>query len=141
MITKKLTKKEIENFKKLFNENAAKLKPNRKSGEEVDKYFNEKYECVTINDKEFINAVKGNLLYLYNELYFDKLKGKTPEIKCYNANGAFVGIDVVSGEFHVECADINKAAAIYDDLFVFRGLDEYDLKNYVLVGQYLTLKR
>ena len=31
-------------------------------------------------------------------------------------------------------------AKIYDDLFVFRGLDEKDLENYFLVAQYIECR-
>ena len=61
--------------------------------------------------------------------------------RCYEKNGVLLGIDLVSGEFFVESRNPEKAAALYDDLFVFRGLDESDLKNDVLVGQYLELKK
>lgn len=39
---------------------------------------------------------------------------------------------MVSGEFHVESEDINKSIPIYDDLFVYCGLDEEDLKKLFL---------
>lgn len=35
--------------------------------------------------------------------------------------------------------DINKSIEIYDNLFIYRGLDEEDLKNYFLVAEYIKL--
>ena len=34
---------------------------------------------------------------------------------------------------------IGKKTSIFDDLFLYRGLDENDLKNFVMVGQFLEL--
>ena len=47
----------------------------------------------------------------------------------------FVGIDLTTGEFQVE-----GAAALWDELFAFRGLDAADLENPFLVAQYVALK-
>lgn len=50
-----------------------------------------------------------------------------------------MGIDLVSGEIHVECDDIMKVVYLYDDLFAYRGLDEDDLDNPFLVAEYVKL--
>ena len=34
---------------------------------------------------------------------------------------------------------IGKKTSIFDDLFLYRGLDENDLNNFVMVGQFLEL--
>ena len=34
---------------------------------------------------------------------------------------------------------IGKKTSIFGDLFFYRGLDENDLKNFVMVGQFLEL--
>lgn len=59
------------------------------------------------------------------------------KIESYNI---MVGIDLVTGYFHVESENMDKAEKVYNDLFVFRGLDEKDLENYFLVGQYIQLQ-
>ena len=41
--------------------------------------------------------------------------------------------------FHVEAVDMAEAIPVYNDLFVFRGLSEDDLKNFVLVAEYVRL--
>lgn len=52
-----------------------------------------------------------------------------------------MGIDLTTGEFHVESENIEKVIQIYDDLFAYRGLDAADLKNYFLVAEYIKLKQ
>ena len=70
----------------------------------------------------------------------DKLEdGTHPDIRCYRTGNALVGIDLVSGAFHVEAVDMAEAIPVYNDLFVFRGLSEDDLKNFVLVAEYVRL--
>ena len=70
----------------------------------------------------------------------DKLEdGTRPDIRCYRTGNALVGIDLVSGAFHVEAVDMAEAIPVYHDLFVFRGLSEDDLKNFVLVAEYVRL--
>ena len=70
----------------------------------------------------------------------DKLEdGTRPDIRCYRTGNALVGIDLVSGSFHVEAVDMAEAIPVYNDLFVFRGLSEDDLKNFVLVAEYVRL--
>ena len=44
----------------------------------------------------------------------------------------FVGIELQTGYFCVE-----GSCRLWDELNVFRGLDEYDLKNYVVTGMYI----
>lgn len=46
---------------------------------------------------------------------------------------------MISREFHVESEKTEKAVPIYDDLFMFRGLDCEDLKSFFLVAQYVKL--
>ena len=70
----------------------------------------------------------------------DKLEdGTRPDIRCYRTGNALVGIDLVSGAFHVEAVDMAEAIPVYNDLVVFRGLSEDDLKNFVLVAEYVRL--
>lgn len=66
---------------------------------------------------------------------------RVPHIVAYKAGNVLAGIDLVSGFFHVESEEIREAQKVYDDLFVFRGLDERDLENYFLVSEYIRLKK
>lgn len=112
--------------------------PNRKTGCEVDAYFKKKYPYQLFDSEEFCKVVEANIME--NSHSREKLPdGEVPNIRSYCADGVLVGIDLTSGEFHIESDDIEKAIPIYDDLFVYRGLDEADLKNYILVAEYIKL--
>jgi hypothetical protein len=55
----------------------------------------------------------------------------------FSGCGIFVGVDLVTGYFHVEGSGL-----LWDELYAFRGLDAMDIQNYVCVAQYiLCLKR
>ena len=138
MLTSKPTRKTVEEWKRIYNENRDSLKPNRKSGAEVNCYFRQKYGFEKYDSPIFCNIVKLNILE--NEHEREKLpKGREPQIETYTDGDStvLVGIDPVTGFFHIEGEDIEKVAEIYDDLFAFRGLDEEDLKNCFLVAQYV----
>ncbi len=138
MLTKKATKRQIAEWKKLFAENT--LSPNRKTGKEVDEYFRARYPSTPISDLAVKAAAEETILQ--NDFYAAKLPvGVLPDVKCYRTGEAIVGIDLVSGHIHVESSDKKQMERIYDDLFAFRGLDESDLQNYFLVAQYLLCKK
>ena len=141
MLTCEPTIEMIEEWKRIYNENRDSLKPNRKSGTEVNAYFCRKYSFEKFESPSFRDVVKFNILE--NEHEKEKLpQGEMPQIAAYRANdcSVLVGIDLITGFFHVEGADIDGVAQIYDDLFLFRGLDEQDLKNYFLVAQYIQCR-
>lgn len=143
MLTSEPTPDMINNWKKIYEDNKERLKPNRKSGSEVDSYFRNKYKPDSFDSEELREIVRENILQ--NQFNKDKLpQGKLPDIACYKvADGkVLVGIDLVTGFIQVESEDISEMEKIYDDLFVFRGLDEQDLTNYFLAAQYVEcLKR
>ncbi len=139
MLTKEPTAEMAAEWKKVYEENRHSITPNRKTGEEVNRYFTEKYSFSEFESPEFADAVRFNITE--NEHNFSKLpEGVQPVIKTYMSDGIFVGIDLVTGFFHAECENIEKAEQVYDDLFVYRGLDEQDLRNYFLVAEYVRLK-
>lgn len=128
----------INCWKRIYDDNRERLKPNRKSGVQIDDYFRKKYMPDSFDSDEYRDIVKENIML--NTFSKDKLPvGKTPDIRCYKIDkgSVIVGIDLVTGFIHVECRDISKMEEIYDDLFVYRGLDEDDLTNYFLVAQYI----
>lgn len=138
MLTTEVIPELVEGWKRIFEANRLSLHPNRKTGKEIDDYFRKKYHYQTFDNEEFRKIVAYNIME--NEHSRRKLpQGTRPNPQCYCKDGVLVGIDLLSGEFHVECEDINKAAAVYDDLFLYRGLDEEDLKNYFLVAEYIRL--
>ena len=138
MLTCEPTLEMLQDWKRTYSENCDKLKPNQRSGEEVNAYFCRKYCFEKFNSSTFCDVVKFNIME--NEPNREKLpQGKEPLIVTYKSKDAsiLVGIDLLTGFFHVEGEDIDRVAEIYDDLFLFRGLDERDLKNYFLVAQYM----
>ena len=137
MLTTEPTIEMIQEWKCIYNENRDKLKLNRKSGAEINDYFCNKYRFEKLDSLSFHDVVEFNIMK--NESNREKLpQGAVPQIVAYKAkdSSVLVGIDLVTGFFHIEGKDINRVAEIYDDLFLFRGLDETDIKNYFLVAQY-----
>lgn len=138
MLTTEPTIEMIQEWKCIYNENRDKLKLNRKSGAEINDYFCNKYRFEKLDSLSFHDVVEFNIMK--NESNREKLpQGAVPQIVAYKAkdSSVLVGIDLVTGFFHIEGKDINRVAEIYDDLFLFRGLDETDIKNYFLVAQYI----
>ena len=127
MLTSEPTPDMINNWKRVYKNNKEQLKPNRKSGSEVDSYFRNKYKPDCFDSEELREIVRENILQ--NQYNKDKLPhGKIPDIVCYKAieGKVIVGIDLITGFIYVESEDISKMEKIYDDLFAFRGLDEQD---------------
>ena len=62
-----------------------------------------------------------------------------PNIQSYKTGNVLVGIDLCTGEFHVESEDIEEVIQIHDDLFAYRGLDAEDINNFFLVAEYVKL--
>ncbi len=138
MLTTEPTAEMIAEWKRIFEKYHSSLTPDRKTGEEVDKYFRGKYPCTASDNEEFREAVYFNITG--NEYSKSKLKnGTLPDIRCYKTGNVLVGIDLNSGEFHMESENIEDIIPIHDDLFVYRGLDAEDIKNYFLVAEYVKL--
>ena len=138
MITALVPKEKMDKWKHYFEKYALSMRPNRKSGREIDEYFRAKYPYQVLDSGEFCAVVEENVMA--NEYFREKLlPGMRPQIKAYTIGDVYVGIDIGSGEFHIECEEIEKATPIFDDLFFYRGLDENDLKNFVMVGQFLEI--
>lgn len=134
----KPTKKMIKEWKKIYTENRSVMKPNRKNGVEVNEYFCKKYDYIEIHDKKFEDVVVNNILL--NDHNKAKLKGNNiPLVKTYMVKDVYVGIDIQSGFFHIESENMELAEQIYDDMFLFRGLDENDLDNFFLVAEYVQI--
>lgn len=138
MLTTEVTTEMIAEWKQIFEMHHAVMRPNRKTGKEIDKYFRDKYRYQVFDDMRFKKIVEQNITE--NEFSRNKLpEGISPIIKSYCNDDVLVGIDLSSGEFHIESEDINKVIPIWNDLFVYRGLDEADLKNFSLVAEYVKL--
>ena len=140
MLTTKPTAEMIAEWKRIFEIYHLALKPDRKSGNEVDQYFREKYTHQLFDNAEFQKIASLNILE--NDYFKRKLpKDTLPNIQSYQTGNVHVAIDLYTGEFHIESENIEEVIPIYDDLFVYRGLDEEDLKNFFLVAEYIKLSR
>ena len=140
MLTTKPSSEMIKEWQRIYNDYREQLFANNKTGEEVNNYFVAKYKPVTFTSERFKNVVLYNIME--NSHNKEKLPlGLTPDIATYTTGKILVGIDLVTGFFHIEGEDIKAVAEIYDDLFIYRGLDEKDLDNYFLVAQYVQLKQ
>lgn len=138
MLTQEPTPEMIQAWKDIFEKHHAAMQPNRKTGAEVDAYFRSKYSYTALERRAFTDVVTANILE--TEYFAAKCpEGERPVIRTYKVGEVLVGIDLVSGYFQVECEDTEKAVPVYDDLFVYRGLDEVDLTNFFLVAEYVRL--
>ena len=132
MITSEVTEEQLALWKETYRLHGGSLKPNRISGVKLDGYFRNKYTPSLAENENFRQAVYLNAK--------ETEISDEPRIFVYALDGGvYVGIDVVSGYFQVECEDIEKAVPIWDDLFVTRGLSEADINNYVIASQYILL--
>ena len=101
MLTVKPTAEMLAEWKRIFEAHHAAMKPNRKTGTEVDQYFRNKYAHQVFNDTAFQEIVALNITE--NAFSRNKLpKGVLPNIKSYKTGNALVGIDLSTGEFHIE---------------------------------------
>lgn len=51
----------------------------------------------------------------------------------------YVGIELNTGYFQVECEAVEKMTKIWDALFLKRGLNADDIENFVIAAEYLIL--
>lgn len=134
MITTPVTKAQLQQWKTIWQNHHAQMQPNRISGVQLDAYFREKYDPHALENAAFSKVVCLNVMEQGG-------CSVQPIIMTYQTqNGVLVGIDLNTGYFHVEDDDTVAMAAIWDDLFVMRGLSAKDLQNYALTAQYILLK-
>ena len=104
MITALVTKEKMDKWKRYFEKYASSMRPNRKTGREIDEYFRAKYPYQVLDSGEFCAVVEENVMA--NEYFREKVPpGMRPQIKSYMVGDVYVGIDIESGEFHIECGD------------------------------------
>ena len=138
MLTMEPTKEMIAEWKQIFEMYRSSLVPNRKSGDKVDQYFREKYPHQIFDNAEFREIVSLNITE--NDFFRRKLPQNTlPNIQSYKTGNVLVGIDLCTGEFHIESENIEEVIPIHDDLFTYRGLDAEDINNFFLVAEYVKL--
>lgn len=154
MLMSEPTSEMLEQWKKDFEEYKDKLTVNRKSASEVIEYLltnypvkevtNEHWEKLIIEDinansfsiekipegaqlsaKVFEILNQGNGTYLYEN-----------QDSIFEGCTIYVGIELCSAIVHIEGSSL-----LHDELFVYQGLDAYDIKNPFLVSEYVNLSK
>ena len=157
MLLTEPTSEMLENWMKLWKENKDKIKPDRKSGEDVLNYLKEKYVLIPTEKTGGESIVKQVEDEIKNNEYsaWRLPVGKKPEVKAFivekkgkgrelyeNQDEMFKGleiiaaVDLVTGYCHIE-----NSSLLYDEIIAFQGLDEIDITNYFLVAQYIQCRQ
>lgn len=151
MLTEKPTPELVRQWKETWGEYHERLKPGRKSGEELAAYLRERYPLTPIDDPRAAETVIRNVLdnacfakrlpagtkpsaltwFVRNEGKGALLYREQEEI--FRGIEIFVGIEPVTGFFLVEGSGL-----LWDELFTYRGLDADDLQNPYLVWEYVS---
>jgi hypothetical protein len=151
MLMQEATPEMVERWIEVWNKYRDKLLPNRKSGKEVVEYLKNKYLLEELHDDNAKQVVINNILY--NKPYADKLPmGVEPSAvtfvvknkdngkflyenqdESFKGNNIFIGVELESGFFCVEGSSL-----LWDELYVFRDLDEKDIQNYFCVAEYIS---
>ena len=129
------TPEEVNEWRQIFKKYRGFLTPNRRTGRELDEYLRAHYDMKRVYSDELSEIVAGGVTD--NEHDREKLpEGMEPEPVTYLLDDGkiFVGIDLTTGAFHVEGSE-----ELYNELFVYLGLDEKDLENCFLVAEYVKL--
>ena len=150
MIFAPASKEKVCEWRKIHKQFKDKLIPNRKSGKEVLEYLQNKYLLDEFNEERAFCAVYENVLK--NEFQKQKLpQNLQPEPKTFilknEGDGKtvyenqesiwencpiFIGIDLSSGYVQIE-----GSCLLYDEIYAFQGIDEYDIENCVRVAEYI----
>jgi hypothetical protein len=143
MIEKELQEKNYVTINKeniaLFREFHDQLTPNRKSGAEVEKYLVSHWHGQPSEDPELVSKLTDTLT---KEDEFSKMPTDPGALsmRVYQVNNTKVVLEETTGAFLVSGDEIDEKAKIWDDLFLYRGLNEEDLSNPFLVGTYVKIK-
>lgn len=152
MLMQEPTEDMIKEWKEIYFQYKDKIKPNKKDGMEIVEYLKKYYDIKELQNQELENIVADNIKN--NEFNSCKLKGENPIIKIYKINNigkgkelydvqdnVFKGITIIVGiELKTSYIFVEGSSYLYDELTTYAGLDEYDIKNYFLVAQYVKNK-
>ncbi len=150
MIFGPASKEKLSEWREIHKQYRDKLTPNRKSGSDVLEYLKSKYLFDELSDDSALRVISETVLK--NEFFRQKLsENMTPNPKTFilrnEGNGrliyenqediwegcpVFVGIDLSTGYVQVE-----GSCRLYDEIYAFQGIDEYDLENCVRVADYI----
>lgn len=150
MLMKEATEEMLIEWKAVYAQYRHKLSPNRKTPGQIIAFLEQSYPLTEIKDEMALATVEANLIS--NTYFRDKLApGEEPFPRVYlvestgtgkvlydqqdelfEGNKILVGIDQTTGYFMVEGSSL-----LWDELFVYAGLDLQDLENIFLVAQYV----
>lgn len=141
----------VVEWKSVFDQYHARLKPNKKSAGEMIAWLQKHYPVTEQHDEVLNRTVTDNILL--NKCHACKRPpGKLPVPKVFivenSGSGAslyesqdepFRGTTIIVG-FDLETAFfmVEGSSRLWDELFAFRGLDEEDLSNFYLVAEYVA---
>ena len=150
MIFGPASKEKVFEWRETHKQFKDKLTPNKKSGKEVLEYLQNKYLLDEINEETAFNAVYETVLN--NEFQKQKLlPNSRPKPRTFilknEGNGKtiydnqediwencqiFIGIDLSTGYVQIEGSSL-----LYDEIYAFQGIDEFDIENCVRVADYI----
>lgn len=153
MLNHRITQDEVQEMRSVWEKWRSRLTPCRRSGTELIAWLMENYPVTEFFEEKALACVRDNVLlndfsrkklpegaqpkprvfYIENKETGAALY--TPALKEFDIERIFVGIDEVTGEFHIEMSE-----PLWDAMFAFRGLDAQDIENPFLVWQYVKIK-
>lgn len=161
MITSEMSQAQLAQYKEIWHQYKNRLFVNRKSGEQLIQYLKSKYDLTIYENHEAKKAAE--FCILANAFTNEKRKDDAaPNVQMYyiektkasaslyaqtnafleacrreNAMRILVSVDLASGYYQVEGSPL-----LWDELCVYQGVDEFDIQNFVCVGEYVNcLKR
>lgn len=150
MLMQKASPKMVKAWKAAYSKHRARLKPNNRSASEIMTYVTQKYPLEELPHEELKEFVRYNILN--NECYERKIPVGRPLIPHVfhvehtgsgndlyeNQDDEFKGYEILVG-FELETGYflVEGSNQLWDEIFLFRGLDEYDIDNAYLVSEYI----
>lgn len=160
MIVRESSREDWEEWKSIWTTYKDRLRPNRKTGQELLSYLQSQYVLTELFDVQALDVIRFNVtenkylaeklprgavpvpraFYLENkgrgEVFYLPANRDSAELWGGDVTRIFVGLDLASGYFQVEGSTM-----LWDELCCFQGLDEKDLQNVVIVAQYILALR
>lgn len=150
MITGPVSQEQLNIWKNTYLQFKDTLSPNKKDSIDVINFLKSRYLTTEVFDREYDDIVSANILE--NDFYREKLEdGNLPVSRTFlienSGFGTFlynnradiwddcpilVAIDLNTGYIYVQ-----GSSYLHDEIIAFQGIDEYDLKNYVVTANYI----
>lgn len=150
MLMTEPTSEMIEEWKSIFEQYKAQLRPNKKSAFEVTKYLKQKYPLVEMTEEGVEQVVTDNITL--NQCFAEKISARktlkaqvffventgTGKMLYEQQDQIFKGYRIIVGiEFETSFVMVEGSGFLKDELVAFQGLDAIDLTNYYLVAEYI----